>query len=1079
MAAVAKILTSKSKMTPYVGPPVIITQELLDKSVLKYSSMYLKTPSIMKAENGNDAPIAAISKWYNEQQTVGNTVALVTTATASGKTAYVPTMLLYSKVSKAKEDHSTLAGLKRTGDRWERHFQGLVQQKRGLVAATTADVTELVQRHTFLAQQIATVNAGLPPRSALPFGAGNIAVTQVQVDVESQRADGHATAFDRQLAALRAATDVRTAQTAELNMTRSIAEYNTSVGRINDYYQRSLQDHNVTIGKLISILAYASSVVNSAHRTAILYLCDGTAWLTGVLLVQRANRPLPAPLQAESQQRSEIRRMFNDTIIALNGFAANGHARYAAINAEVTGRPKVKRWLLALRAQAQQAPPAAPRAAIQAPPAAPRAAIQAPPAAPQQPRRPGGAMPPLVTDTEVAFSRTPQIVCTQPKRPTIDSAYRVALALNMNPHIKTGYTTMFMTDDNKQYDIRGVVGMQRGTRIGAVGDVENKDAPLVYVIDEILALSLEGIAKEPAARKFTSLRQQYDTIILDEVHVMNRSLRKALDLLSVLFREWAAQPAGARGSFPRIIMMSATLSDDQTAAFFGDFYDNWQAGGQNGRKFDSTTVETTNYGTVTVHIDDVDSIPHAVLKVVDSCITKDNAVKPPAVSHLVPVAHNLPLVTIDGEVYIAPDAITDDLYRKVTPVILKDFFVFVASRADLNMVKKAVEAYAMQSKKKIAVLTWYRGVDAKEIEKITSKSAADLGAEYRVTIGTNVAETGVTMNIGRVLDTGLMREVIFDPRVGVTASAKVIIGGDGVKQRRGRVGRIGPGEHFLLFSQATLNAMNAKVAINDAEKSNPCGEILDAYSIFAASPAGLSRFLGRYSAETLIYCHRLLFMHGLLRGSFAPTVTPLGRLAALLSKRVEYALLLLHAAARGRAVLHYASILVSFLDRESENTELVTEDNTNLADQAGRRELAAQVRTCLKPRNDFVLLLYTVIFELAKWRELSVESQKKMAELMKQAVKTELIVIAAVEMEPGVDRPNECETLAALHECILAAFAFSRAVRLTNGNYRLTSHTLSQVSLPGTAPAAVVYHGISLDAGGRAVIDYCAETPAL
>ncbi|MEM7262924.1 MAG: DEAD/DEAH box helicase, partial [Planctomycetota bacterium] len=78
----------------------------------------------------------------------------------------------------------------------------------------------------------------------------------------------------------------------------------------------------------------------------------------------------------------------------------------------------------------------------------------------------------------------------------------------------------------------------------------------------------------------------------------------------------------------------------------------------------------------------------------------------------------------------------------------------------------------------------------------------------RVILSTNVAETSLTIEcVDLVVDSGLVRELISDPRVGVDRLETNRVSQHSAEQRAGRAGRLGPGRVVRLWSaaeQATL-----------------------------------------------------------------------------------------------------------------------------------------------------------------------------------------------------------------------------------------------------------------------------------
>ncbi len=73
----------------------------------------------------------------------------------------------------------------------------------------------------------------------------------------------------------------------------------------------------------------------------------------------------------------------------------------------------------------------------------------------------------------------------------------------------------------------------------------------------------------------------------------------------------------------------------------------------------------------------------------------------------------------------------------------------------------------------------------------------------KVVLATNIAETSLTIEgIGIVVDAGLAREPVFDPGTGMARLRTAPISQASSEQRRGRAGRLGPGDCYRLWSES-------------------------------------------------------------------------------------------------------------------------------------------------------------------------------------------------------------------------------------------------------------------------------------
>ncbi|KAL5970267.1 ATP-dependent DNA/RNA helicase DHX36 [Taenia solium] len=74
----------------------------------------------------------------------------------------------------------------------------------------------------------------------------------------------------------------------------------------------------------------------------------------------------------------------------------------------------------------------------------------------------------------------------------------------------------------------------------------------------------------------------------------------------------------------------------------------------------------------------------------------------------------------------------------------------------------------------------------------------------KVVIATNIAETSITIeDIVYVVDSGQIKITTYDPRTNTSTLARVLVSKANAAQRRGRAGRVRPGQCFHLFSSFT------------------------------------------------------------------------------------------------------------------------------------------------------------------------------------------------------------------------------------------------------------------------------------
>src|SRR5262249_11720915 len=116
-----------------------------------------------------------------------------------------------------------------------------------------------------------------------------------------------------------------------------------------------------------------------------------------------------------------------------------------------------------------------------------------------------------------------------------------------------------------------------------------------------------------------------------------------------------------------------------------------------------------------------------------------------------------------------------------------DRLVFLPGLAEIRQTARRLEPLAQE--RRLAVLPLYGDLPPEQ------QDAALLPLDRRkVVLATNVAETSVTVEgVTGVVDTGLARELVFDPAVGLDRLKLTPISRASAEQRTGRAGRAQPG----------------------------------------------------------------------------------------------------------------------------------------------------------------------------------------------------------------------------------------------------------------------------------------------
>jgi ATP-dependent helicase HrpB len=148
----------------------------------------------------------------------------------------------------------------------------------------------------------------------------------------------------------------------------------------------------------------------------------------------------------------------------------------------------------------------------------------------------------------------------------------------------------------------------------------------------------------------------------------------------------------------------------------------------------------------------------------------------------------------------------------------------------------------------------------------------------KVVLATNVAETSVTVEgVTAVVDTGLARQLGFEPAVGMDRLRLVPISRASADQRAGRAGRTRPGVCLRLWDEPGHRSRPEQTE-PEIRRVDVCGAALQ---LLALGETNVSNFpwLDRPRPEAIEQAERLLDQLGLVRGG---ALTDLGRAAARL-----------------------------------------------------------------------------------------------------------------------------------------------------------------------------------------------------
>jgi ATP-dependent helicase HrpB len=255
-----------------------------------------------------------------------------------------------------------------------------------------------------------------------------------------------------------------------------------------------------------------------------------------------------------------------------------------------------------------------------------------------------------------------------------------------------------------------------------------------------------------------------------------------------------------------------------------------------------------------------------------------------------------------------------------------DVLVFLPGVGEIRRVASALTQPALPAD--IQVLPLFGEMSGAAQDAVLAPGAPD---QRKVVLATNVAETSLTIpGVSAVVDSGLVRRSHFDPVTGMSRLTLERISRSASEQRRGRAGRVAPGECYRLWSEGAQSALPAQTApeILETDLASLALEL----ARWGVSDASALDWLDAPPAPMLQQARDLLTRLGALDG--AARLTALGREMSRVPVHPRLAAMLL--AARELAAVPVAAQLAALL---SERDLLRSETASSDPDLSARLEL--------------------------------------------------------------------------------------------------------------------------------------------
>ena len=162
-----------------------------------------------------------------------------------------------------------------------------------------------------------------------------------------------------------------------------------------------------------------------------------------------------------------------------------------------------------------------------------------------------------------------------------------------------------------------------------------------------------------------------------------------------------------------------------------------------------------------------------------------------------------PVQSSYGEPYQLRDSITPPTIKAVLRALREQdgsVLVFLPGQREIVRVARELSAALQNAQEtQVQLCPLYGGLSLERQQQAIQPAPQGM---RKVVLSTNIAETSLTIEgVQAVVDSGLVREAVFDPATGMTRLATRRISRASARQREGRAGRLGPGHCYRVWSE--------------------------------------------------------------------------------------------------------------------------------------------------------------------------------------------------------------------------------------------------------------------------------------
>lgn len=162
-----------------------------------------------------------------------------------------------------------------------------------------------------------------------------------------------------------------------------------------------------------------------------------------------------------------------------------------------------------------------------------------------------------------------------------------------------------------------------------------------------------------------------------------------------------------------------------------------------------------------------------------------------------------PVTTYHGQAYQLRDPVVPPVVRAVMKALAShdgSILVFLPGQREIIQAVRELSGMPQTQGGKQLVIAPLYGSLSPERQQLAIEPP--LPGQRKVVLSTNIAETSLTIEgVEVVVDSGLVREAVFDSATGMTRLVTRRISKASARQREGRAGRLGPGHCYRLWSE--------------------------------------------------------------------------------------------------------------------------------------------------------------------------------------------------------------------------------------------------------------------------------------